>query len=42
MSGVVVNTADVKNDKIDYEYPIPDDETEMGFTAVSEFDQTIN
>ena len=42
MSRVGVNTADVKNDRIDYEDPIPDDETEMGFTAVSEFDQIIN
>ena len=42
MSGVVVNRADVKNDKIDYEDPTPDDETDIGFTAVSEFDQTIN
>ncbi|XP_065826558.1 uncharacterized protein [Oscarella lobularis] len=35
MSRVGVNTADVKNDRIDYEDPIPDDETEMGFTAAS-------
>ncbi|XP_065846570.1 uncharacterized protein [Oscarella lobularis] len=30
-----INRADVKNDKIDYEDPTPDDETDIGFTAAS-------